>query len=236
MALSAKQIGILKCVNKSTKSIINGYVHEIQQTFNLKQEIPSEIVQIIILFYYLAEHFDLHNDTMIEVLGDNADIIQKHKTADDGFNNFVFGAVSIPSTCDDIIVWTFKVLDNYTPSNNGLSLGIINCADANIKSTQCGYDNTSIRTYLYCSSSSIYHKGGLITRYGEELGNVGTVIKMKLDMKQGQLTFYKNDKCLGIACQIDKGQDIEYKMAVTLFWSGAKFKLLNFECLCDDVE
>lgn len=236
MALSAEQIEILKYVDDATKSTISGYTRQTQKSCNLKQAIPSEIVQIILLFYYLAEHFDIHSKD-VNVLGDYKDTIQKKggvKSGRGNWCNMTFGAVSIPSMSNNIIVWTFKMLDNYYPNNNGLILGIINSKDANIESTNCddGYQTTKISSYLYVSSSSIYHKGkNLKQGYGEELGHKGTTIKMTLNLKKGKLSYSKNDRDFGEACEIEKGEDIEYKMVVGLYWQGAKFQLVNFEYL-----
>ena len=49
------------------------------------------------------------------------------------------------------------------------------------------------------------------------------MIKIELNLKKGELTYSKNGKCLGVACQIEKGEDIEYKIAVTFYWSGPDF-------------
>ena len=228
MALSTKQIGILKRADNATKLVVNGYVHQMQNSLDIKKEIPTEIIQIILLFYYFAEYFDIHGD-QVEVLGEQKNILQKKDYK--GFYNLTFGAVSIPSMSDGIFVWTFEMLDNDS-LNNGLVLGIINSKDATIESTK--YDATEtveISSYVYCSETNIFCNGlNEDSDYGEELGNIGTIIKMELNMTKGELIYHKNGKSLGVACKVRKSDDIEYKMAVTLYWQGAKFKLVNFEC------
>ena len=54
---------------------------------------------------------------------------------------------------------------------------------------------------------------------------------MKLDMKTGELSYFKNDKDLGVACLVEKRANVEYKLAVTLYGRrcGTKFRLVNFE-------
>ena len=84
---------------------------------------------------------------------------------------------------------------------------------------------------MYYSTCAFYVNGRKERSYAEELGNAKTKIKMELNLKKGQLIYYKNGKSFGVASQIRKGEDIEYKMAVTLHWPGAKFKLINFQYL-----
>ena len=230
MALSAKEIEVLKTVDITTKLMIDGYVRNAQKTCSISQDIPTPIIQIILLFYYLVEHFDIHKN-IIKVCGEHRDTIIK--TNSSGFNNLTFGSVSIPSTIDNIIAWTFKMETNAS-NQNGLSLGIIRASDAITANVGCNYLSTNICAYLYCSSSSIYYKGKLLKKYGEELGKIGSIIKMVLNMKSGELTYYKNDKSFGVACKVEKGDHIEYKLAVTLYWPSATWKLINFEYLAHE--
>ena len=158
MALCSQQIEILKRVDNATKSVIDGYVREAQRSLDIKHEIPLEIIQIILLFYYLGECFDIHADD-ITILGDHKDIIQKCGDSNSYWHSMTFGATSIPSMSDNIVIWTFEMLRN--KHGAGLALG----------------------------------------------------------------------HSFGVASQIKKGADIEYKMAVTLHWPDARLKLVNFECL-----
>ena len=232
MALSGGQIEILKYVDDSTKAIINGYIHQTTKSCNLKQEIPSEIVQVILLFYYLAEHFDIHPDD-IYVMADSMDTIKKG-IDQTSWNNMTFGAVSIPSISNNIIVWTFRMLYNNSPSGGGLGLGIINSKDANIRNTHIdGSDNTSISSYFYVNGL-VCENGITVITDCERLGHAGTMIKMKLDMKKAELTYFRNDEDTGVVCKIDKGIDIEYRMAVILYWARAKIRLVNFECFSSE--
>ena len=177
MALSAKQIDILKCIDNSTRLLINGYCHQMQISLELKQKIPSELIQIIILFYCFAEYFDIHYDG-IEVLGDHRDIIQKKPTSNNRFDHLTFGAVSIRSMSDSIVVWTFKMLNNEVEHQNGLSLGIVDSRDVNDKSTEYHLRSKTISSYFYCSSGFMFHNGEYQRRDGEELSIIGTKIKM----------------------------------------------------------
>ena len=209
MALSAEQIEILKYVNDSTKSTINGYAREARKTCDLKQEIPSEIIQIILLFYYLAEHFDIHSKD-IRILGHHKDVIKKRKKGGSGWNNMAFGAVPIPSMSNNIITWTFKMMENNTTYNNGLVLGIVNCEDINnVSNEKWHYQSQQMISYFYISAKNIYCNGEKIdTKYGEELGNAEAIIKMELNLKRGELIYYKNGKCLGVATKIQQAQNI----------------------------
>ena len=229
MAVSLKQIDILKQVDDLTKATVYGYVREAKESCNLDQRVPSEITQIVLLFYYLAEHFEIHSDE-IDVLGDHKDTIQKNP--DVGWHNLTFGAVSVPSMSDNIFIWTFEMLKN-DAGGNGFGLGIINSKDAKIESTSIDATSSKlISSYMYATPTSIC-KNGITSEgdYGECLGYTGTIIKMKLDMTKGELSYFKNGKDLGVAFEVDKGEDIEYKIAVVLYWRYAKFKLVSFECV-----
>ena len=125
MALSAQQIDILKYVDDSTKIAINSYVRQTKESCNLRKEIPSEILQIILLFYHLAEHFDIHSHE-IDILSDAKDVIQKGPYTN--WRNLTFGAVSVPSMSEHIFIWTFEILAN-NPGGNGFAIGIVNTKD-----------------------------------------------------------------------------------------------------------
>ena len=60
----------------------------------------------------------------------------------------------------------------------------------------------------------------------------GNIIKMELNLTKGTMTIHVNEKCLGIAVQnIEKGETIKYKLAVTLCLKNSLLSLENFEYL-----
>ena len=156
MALSPEQIETLKQVDNSTKSAINGYIRKAQQSLDMKREIPIEIIQFILVFYYFMqyEYFDIHADD-IAVSGDYKDIIIKQEiehhyygSARGDWHNMTFGAVSIPSMSDTIVMWTFEMLAN--SRGTGLSLGIINSKDAHIESSKMDLsEEDAISSYIH---------------------------------------------------------------------------------------
>ena len=223
MALSAEQIVVLKYVDKQTDMVVHGYIHKTHEDF------PLPLIQMVILFYFLAESFDIHPPE-IQICGEQKERMKKKDGESAEWNNMTFGAFSVASMSSYIARWTFKMVKNNL-NDNGIALGVVASKDATQANVHHDCENPGMIGYFYASSRHIFACGKPRGNYGSELGGVGTKITMELNLSTAELIFYKNDKSLGVACEnIQKGWDIEYKMAVTLYWPGAELSLLSFEC------
>lgn len=46
------------CVDEKTIYLVHGYVHSVKNMNKLNKIIPSAIIQLLITFYFISEHFD----------------------------------------------------------------------------------------------------------------------------------------------------------------------------------
>ena len=55
---------------------------------------------------------------------------------------------------------------------------------------------------------------------------------MELNLKEGHLIYYVDDKCFGIAVDnIKQDEETKYKLAVGLFDKGVELRIIGFECI-----
>ena len=81
--------------------------------------------------------------------------------------------------------------------------------------------------YGYRPNASIMsgHNGG---RYGKG-AEVNDIIKIEYNAGKQTLTYYKNNKSMGVAYRnIVKGKNIKYKLAVYMYWKNNAVSILNY--------
>ena len=95
--------------NKFTSLLISGYIRN-QEASNNLCAIPALIVHIIIIFYYITEHFTTSKDNNCLISNDRLTIINTkdyHSTFDP--HSTVYLNEQIQSLSDRIITWTFRI-------------------------------------------------------------------------------------------------------------------------------
>ena len=50
---SSEQYQLLNTIDRGTQYLVNGFIHRIENKYKLKTNIPSSIISICILFFYL---------------------------------------------------------------------------------------------------------------------------------------------------------------------------------------
>ena len=133
---------IVSTIDQRTKDIVNGYIKTVNKslfvsTDNPYYNIPSGVLLICLIYYFDPEYFEkLGND--IKVSMDKK--ISTH-TSDGAWTNNSFGHQWINSQSNDIIKWTFKILQCY---GHSISIGI------------SSVDNDTKRPFYFNERSSNY--------------------------------------------------------------------------------
>ena len=146
-------------------------------------------------------------------------------------NESVFGKYVIPSSKGGIYTWTFKVI-HYDTS---LYIGIT--SDIAGKFSDCFAENTTGSNYAayYCGYK--LSKGVKKDYNSFKSLNHGDIMKMELDLNKKTLGFWRNDENLGPAYKnIDVGDKIKYKMAISMLNKDTKIELSSFKVPSFDVD
>eukprot|EP01084_Bolivina_argentea_P114845 204377_1 len=233
----------LKAIKKADQRIINivyGYCRNIQKLLSSKQMIPTQIIDICLLYYMTVEAFHSRCGNKFIQFSDQDKTIYNPK----GTGNFdtAYGIFEID--CDDklnankIFKWTFYI------HNDGKQ-----CNAIGIDETKRKWVNelfkTKRSTVNYCYDGFRPHasKGIRASRYGKKY-EIGDTIVMVLNIKQQTLIYYKieqysdidkvslNEKNLNeyCMCRFDEiiTKNVKYCLAINL-WKSGKITLIDFQ-------
>ena len=226
MAQSQRRYELLKSVNSNTKYLIYGYIHEMEKKLKLSTNIPSSIIDVCILFFFIREFLEKCGEDLVIDGGDTLTKISK-----DAWDNAAFGSKWFESNTNDIIKWTIHVIAAGNDTSCGVNIGIV--------SKEFGLNESFYRInsskkyfpfYFNSNGNCIYDNGQFRSNYMKTYGLSNETLTMELNLKKAQLIFYLNEECYGVACDnIVKEDNVKYKFVISLFYCNAKIKLVDFE-------
>ena len=212
----------LNKIDERTKHSVYGWMREAERELNLCN-IPMLVKSICILYFRDDEMFEVIGDgTMTDKTNKRITKINQHD-----WENASYGYVKIPSMNQCIYQWDMKI--NYVSNNYDLTIGISSKSRSN---EDIATERDGSHTYAYIGdgekvSSSFVSTNW--TKYGTKLKD-NDKLTMHLNLKNGQLTYFINDLNQGIAFNnISQGKDITYRLAITLYGTGASVQILNFK-------
>ena len=150
-------------------------------------------------------------------------------------DNTSFGKISIPSTSKAICKWYFKInhiSNEFEPEfKDPFRIGIVSKISSTNKSFMDKAQNEDYKFYGYQLGSEIlesHHGTNEVPTY-ERQPRVNYTYCMTLDLQKREIRYSRNNKSLGIAFDnIDIGDDIEYKLAVTIGYKYGKISILKY--------
>ena len=207
----------LKLVDQRTKDLVEGFIKKASHDI----DIPSSIVSVCILFYYLGEFFSTCGDAM--KIDDNKTILKACPLA----RNTGYGNIRINNEYNCIYSWTLKLvaLDIYNTW-----IGI----DASNK--EYSHRNFSLAAKHYYAidvrgskKSRISGQSSTRVNYGKRMKE-GDIVKMDINTKDRTMSFWINDEYQGIAFEDVAFDGVEYYLAISLFKQNCEHwvKLLDF--------
>ena len=228
------------------KYTVFGYVRSSQtslskaSSYSLFRNIPIAITSLCVLYYEPIEYFDIINTDDIKLSEDKKSIYKYHqrRNYESGFgyhfglDNTSFGKISIPSTSKSICKWYFKINNiPKKPSFDPFRIGIVSKISSVNKSFLDKAKNEDYKFYGYQTGSRILenHYGRpQVPTYGR-YARVNDVYCMKLDLQKREIRYSRNNKSFGIAFEnIDIGEDIEYKLAVTIGHKDGNLSMMKY--------
>ena len=172
--------------------------------------IPSPLYLIFFDYYYISDLFGKHSPC-IEVSGDGNDTI-KANTSD---RCCAYGYQWIDSISNKLIKYEVRI-NRCDPFDSATMIGITT-DDSNIN---CAFRQTTEKQIFYAfdnDGDKYWHDAVSYRSYGDTFEQ-GDVVRMELNLSTGTIIYYINDESQGIAFKdIEKGDDIKYKLAVELY-------------------
>ena len=229
----------LKFVDDRCRNITFGYIRRIEGKLMSKEfEIPINIKNLCLLYYFEAEQFDKHS-TRLTVSSSN-----EHKQNDivvqsvSGCWYCVYGRVIIdPQKHPSIMYeWTVKYKRDEKSIGTSPSIGIVSTNHTELENNLEYYCFMSYDNDFYCWQTAWKTARRRVDRdndkqkpiYGDDFGlDCGDVIKMQFDTKNATLRFYKNEKDLGIAHK-DINMNNKYQFAMSFANETHSMQLLDF--------
>ena len=228
------------------KYTVFGYVRRVESLirsspFHLFQSIPINITCFCVSYYQTQEYFETVNNENIKLSKYKTFIYKFHQGPeykdfehDHGLDNTTFGKLSISSTSQAICKWYLKINNiPKTPKRQDLCpfiIGIVSKLSSANKEFTCHLSHENYKFYAYEIDTKILgaHVGGFIENYGQKFKD-NDIICIKLDLKRREIKYYKNGKSFGIAFDnIDIGEDIDYRLAVTIGHKYGEISILKF--------
>lgn len=206
-----------------------GYVRrsqkELQKSSNhlLFQTIPALVTSIIISYYFSTGSFEIAGDG-VDIHDDNYMILKKKKGS--SWDNSSY-TLPVPSTTKKICKWDLKIHNalKYEPKGSYISLGI---SSGVVTGQQFIYGKGVKYGYAGWNGHSTDNAFHWFKSYGEPYG-ISDTVSVELDLINKQVIFYKNEQSQGVAhSNIKQGEDIEYRLAISMCHVNTKIELLNY--------
>ena len=216
-------------IDQEIKFIVCGYIrseHESLFRANaciLFQNVPNSITSLCTLYYYLYDYFDLIGSDM-KISNDKKTITYNSFTRD--WPNANYGKNIISSTDKCIYKWYLKIR-----KRENIIVSVVSNKNCNPHLYPVHHDKYY---WFFLNPDNLGklkdHKGSTWQNpeYGKDIKN-GDIVCMELNLKRENISFYINGKNLGVAFQnIDIGDDIDYRLCVTLRDLGSFVTIMKF--------
>ena len=214
-------------VPHSTQKLIYGYIREYQHKFKLSSNIPSSIVDIcVFMFYriYQYEYFEKCGKDL-KISGNKSDTISKQRYAWN-YDNIAYGAKWINSNDSNVIRWTIKCIKQ-GQFKNGVIIGIV-AYEIDIDQDPRWNEN-GVPSY-FLMDGVFYANTKPINERQIKYGVQDSVLTMQLDLKSATLSYNIDGESYDFEINnIKKGDDIKYKLAISMWYENQSFQLTKFE-------
>lgn len=198
--------------------LVLGYIREVQQMASaLSMRIIDDDIYILCLrFCADQEGFELA--CSVYACDSGRRVLQLQ--SDDSYGS-AFGKVAVHSMDQRVHCWKFKVIDMKMYECFGITEFWDNDVERTFfeRKSTCNY---AVRHYSQKWSNNVCGYGYIFCI------EKGSVVKMELDLKKGKLNYYVDDKSLGTAYNIKRGEDIYYKMAINFLRKGSTVQLMDY--------
>ena len=236
--MSSTQQSKLENINDKSKLTVQGYVKGVQSILptakNIFYNIPTSINQIILLFYFVMDEFELYPSNCYKISQDYRTVkMIRHKYP---MLYGAFGKIGIHSESNLRCYWTVKITKEAKLEQ--MSIELIPNKTSDIFETYgwrwrrpCySFHNTGANCRASKYASWIRRDpDGTTRKYGERFKK-GDVITMYLDLTEKQISFVINDKNYGIAFRnIITGPNIIYYFGVEPRGVGQEITLIDFD-------
>ena len=224
----------LQFVNQSTKDTVTGYCRRIQKLLDSDKIVPTQIIDLILGFYFIVECFIECGNKFIQVSNERRTIHNPKPRYETAYGSFEID-------CDQhynknrAFTWKFYIYDNgYRCNFIGIDetkrKWVNKCVKVQHDSINYGWD-ASGNTWRPVEQSNM-------DRYKMVAGSQGCAandkVIMKLNLKDQTLIYYRHkasedeQKKIQI-CKIEEIQteNVKYCLAVYL-WDGGKVTLTDF--------
>ena len=211
---------LIKYVDDKTDKLITGYLNEINGLIDKEYIIPSLVIKICLLFYFVREYFDKITNGK---KGDAIILSNDKRTATliDGGYAACFGNILIDSMSGIIHKWSVQ-MDGKNNSSRNLSVGI-GTKDAEISPMLSSTD-----IYLYTCNG----RGHTIPAGLAGLKNFwmdGDILDITLNLGERSLAFHNltDQSPFLVMKDINVGKDVQYKFVAEFGTNGQKMTFLK---------
>eukprot|EP01084_Bolivina_argentea_P049167 90464_1 len=210
MSFCEKQLNILKRINQTTEDIVYGYIHESEKTFKLWSPIPTPMIQIVLLFYYLYDKWDAMCKGRSIVIHGESNIIENI--------NSDWQSIFGENICEEpySYSWSLKIVGGcYSVHGCWENLVGIHVNDGDEMTD--AYFTASKTGYAFIGSQASLTQYGYwktVNEYGQKFEKIGDTMRVYLDLKKHTLSYCINGQFYGTA--FDVKPNTEYKFAVSL--------------------
>lgn len=208
-------------IDDRTRYGVYGWIRRASSELELGH-IPLRIQSICILYFAVDERFEIIGRD-IKLSNDNM-TATKNSDSISSWKSMTYGAKEIQSKNDCIYIWEFTISSLY---GHAIVIGISNKQRPNeqLHQTPMPYGEY---TYGYCSDGDRF--GGKYWGFGEHYTMIenGDKVTMELDLVEGRLIFYINDKHKIVIEDIKKSDHIKYRMLVSICNPGESVQILQF--------
>ena len=227
-----------KQIDEKKVLLVSGFIRQCanlllsnNDTNNPYYIIPTDIADVCFNYYFESEYFAIVGEN-ITISGDRNIITKANK--DSTWNNTSYGRqrISAKQTNQSIYHWIFR-LDGYR--GGGLLIGITSNTTKNI------INEPFYKINGYCNYGVNIFNGKKVSNDGflpfiHKRINKGDFVNMVLDMSQGILKYsflydlsFDDGTKNQIAWNIKRGDDIEYRIAISIGWKDSSVSIQQFE-------
>ena len=221
--MSANTFKKLAKIDKRYKYAVYGWIREAEHQLQLIN-VPLMISSICLLYYYEEELFNiLEKDIQISTDKKCITKIRNHRS----WSNNSYGINTLDSDSDIVYQWDLKIMKSHS---SYIHIGISSKIQPNlywrIDNTQCAGSKSYMvwEMGLSCCHSSVeWSKNGI--EFGE-----GNIVSIILDLSKAEMRIALDGEDKGVVFRnIDKGRDIKYRLAVSLYGQDDSVRILNFK-------
>ena len=134
--------------------------------------------------------------------------------------------MEIPSLSQAICRWDIKI---NLIIDQGFRVGI---TSNHTLIEQCFVDDKTSSNYGYMASGGLKVSKGQKSKYAKQAYRTGEIVGIKLNLKERFVEFFINNKSFGKAfTDIDVGENINYRLAISMYGINHGVTIQNFEYL-----